>query len=130
LLLDNFFDEKKENNNKLNIIEIKKENIKLKLLKKKTLLFFPTKQTINYNFFEKTNGFSKNNNNIVYIPNIILNKFLLNITPIGLKKITKEKVLGIEELNKKKKELIFDKEKQQQKRNPERNVGIDGPGSR
>lgn len=120
MLLDSFFI--KENFDK---IEININELKLKKLKNRILNYEESLYNSTYLFFENSNNYRKIKNSNIYIPNILLNDFLFNITPYGLKKLSKNIILDIEEIKRRKKEIM---EEQKRKERKKENPGIDGMG--
>jgi len=116
-----------ENNISFNIKELN-----LKRIIQRTLNLKETLKNCNYQFYEKINEYQRNENNIIVISDIVLNDFIYNITPYGLKKLKKDDFLGIEEA--KKRQLQIEEEKERKKKEKEKGdpgAGkFTGPGER
>jgi len=124
----NIFDEINSNQEK---ISINLKLLKLLKLKLRTLNQKETLNICNYNFSIDTDYINKVKNEIIFISNIKINEFILNITPLGLKKISKNNLLGINEMKQKIREIEEEKErkKEREKMIPPKEP-IPGPGER
>lgn len=107
-----------------NNLTFKVKELNLKLLKQRTLNLKETLKNCNYEFYEKINDYERVNNNIVVISDIILNDFIFNITPYGLKKLKKDEFLGIEEAKKRIQQI----EEEQERKKKEKEKGDPGAG--
>lgn len=105
--------------NKNNLILLKQRNINLLLTNYISTLEF----SLNHNFVTKKE--IKN----IYIQNIKIKNFILNITPNGLLKISKDSLSGLEE-NKKRIKAIedYEKQKEKKKQDPGKENTYKGPG--
>jgi len=109
-----------------NSIQIFPELLKLKLLKLRTLNQEETLKNSSFLFYDKVNKYERNNNNVVVISDIILNDFIFNITPYGLKRLKKEDFLGIEAARKRQIAL----EDEQERKKKEKDKGDPGVGKK
>ena len=126
----NLFDKNTSKKNKKNFISLTDINLKEIIILKNRNINTKLSETISkYIFSINTNYLYKKEKKSIYIFNIELNEFILNITPNGLRKISKSQVLGIDEAKKRIK-YIEEQNKQKEKviQEPGKEFGIKAPG--